>query len=1034
MTILKMFCIGIILSFFPLTMDSQIPTTISVEVTYAKKVGTTAQLRSLAPMASTSEERRKQAKLSKKFIPNFMGRGRRPLPNPNALPTGPDPVLQTTQGNLLNSSTIVTPTVNMDGMTTEISNANIPDPVGDIGKDNYVQVVNSTFIQVFDKQGTAISEPIAANTIWASLGYNSGGDPIILYDQDAERWILTEFPNFQGGNQLLIAVSQDSDPLGSWSVYNFGTPRFPDYPKYSIWPNALVLTTNEGNSNELPAYFIDREALLNGDEEVSIQRLIIPGPSGGPGFLTATPVEWNGGLPPIEKRNPLLLALKDDAWGGVETDQVELITAFLDFVEPNNTTITVQEIPTAAFDTNPCALSGSGFECIPQMGGPGIDGLPEVIMNQPHYRSFEAHESIVLNFITDATGNNRSGIRWMELRREPGTDWSLYQEGTFAPDDGLHRFMGAIAIDGRGNIGLGYSVSSLTTYPGLRFTGRLANDPLGEMTIDEYTLVEGSGATTNDRFGDYAHLGVDPLDNRSFWFTGHYVTPDGWSTRIAKFQLEKYNFDIGPLALESPQSSPALTSEEPVKIRVKNFGLESISGFNIGYIFEDQSPVISSVNTIITPGATYLHTFSPMVDMSEIGPYNFKIFTSNGLDEAIGNDTVNLTVSKLPEFDVGITALRGLEVYSCNDSITAEYEFYNFGTATLTAVTVDVKLNGNVVNSSTWQGTLTPGNSFTASILVQNLIEGPNEISIEAYNPNGEEDQRSENNGMSRGFSVSGEEKDITLRLTLDQYPNETTWKLTDVQNNTLFSGGPYTTPNATISETWCLDPRQCYKLTLNDSYGDGFCCANGQGSYSLTDPDNTILVQGQGNIAVTKVIDFCVEFTCMLSAGISTSAPGPSGQNGIILVQPSNGLGPYSYSIDNGNSFQSSNFFTGLTAGTYQVMVLDQNNCEYTEIVQVGTPTSTSSNLTKAEVQIFPNPTTGVFKVEISGLPDNSNSLELQIFSVDGQRIQTVKIPRYDDIYQGLVSLTVQPVGLYYLKFKTENLQELFPVLKLSE
>ena len=1032
MPILKTFCIGTILFAFISSLDAQNPAAPSVEVTYAKKIGITAPLRYLAPVASTSEERRKQAKLSRQFIPNFLTRGRRPDPNPNALPQGPDPVLQRQNINF-SSNIAVTPAINMDGMTTEISNANVPDPVGDIGKDHYVQVVNSTFIQAFDKQGMALNEPIAANTIWASLGYNSGGDPIILYDQEAERWMLTEFPNFQGGNQLLIAVSQNSDPLGSWAVYNFGTPNFPDYPKYSIWPQALVLTTNEGNSNELPAYFIDREALLNGDEEVSIQRLVIPGPAAGPGFLTASPVDWNGALP-INNQQPLLVALKDDAWGGVTTDQVELITVSLDFTEPDNTSLTIQEIPTAPFDTYPCAVSGSGFECIPQLGGQGIDGLPEVIMNQPHYRAFEAHESIVLNFITDATGNNRSGIRWMELRRAPGLAWTLYQEGTFAPDDGLHRFMGAIAIDGGGNIGLGYSVSSLSTYPGLRFTGRLDTDPLGEMTIDEYTLINGSGATNNDRFGDYAHMGVDPLDNRSFWFTGHYTTEEGWATRIARFQIEKDTFDIGPLTLEAPQSSPVLTDAETVKIRVENFGLQAISGFNIGYIFEDQEPVVASVNTIITPGATYLHTFTPTVAMSEIGTYNFKIFTSNGLDQAVGNDTVNVTVSKLPEFDVGIIELRGLEVYSCNDSITAEYEFYNFGTATLTETTIDVILNGTVVNSFVWQGTLTPGNSFTSSVLVQNLMEGSNELSVEAYLPNGEVDQRPENNGTSRGFAVSGEERDITLTLTLDEYPNETTWKITDVQDNTLFSGGPYATPNSTISETWCLDPRQCYKLTLNDSYGDGFCCDFGQGNYSLTDPDNITLVEGTGNFAIREEIDFCVDFTCLLTAEINISEPSPSVQNGIILIQPASGLAPYSYSIDNGLSFQGSNIFTGLTPGTYQIVVRDQNNCEYTETLQLGTPTSTDASLENTQVQIYPNPTKGVFKVDISGLVANDHHLELQIYDASGQRIQTVKIPKYDNRYQGLVSLTVQPVGLYFLKFKTENLKELFPIIKFSE
>ena len=240
-----------------------------------------------------------------------------------------------------------------------------------------------------------------------------------------------------------------------------------------------------------------------------------------------------------------------------------------------------------------------------------------------------------------------------------------------------------------------------------------------------------------------------------------------------------------------------------------------------------------------------------------------------------------------------------------------------------------------------------PGNSVTSSILVQNLIEGSNTLSIEARNPNGMEDQRPENNSMGQGFSVSGEERDITLTITLDEFPNETTWELTDVQDNILFSGGPYATPFATISETWCLDPRQCYKLTLFDSYGDGFCCGFGEGTYQLTDPDDLILVEGIGNIAVEEEIDFCVDFTCMLTAEINISEPSSSNQNGIMLIQPSNGLGPFSYSIDNGDNFQSSNIFTGLSAGNYLVVVRDKNNCEFTEAVDLGVTTNTSVSYT---------------------------------------------------------------------------------------
>ena len=193
-------------------------------------------------------------------------------------------------------------------------------------------------------------------------------------------------------------------------------------------------------------------------------------------------------------------------------------------------------------------------------------------------------------------------------------------------------------------------------------------------------------------------------------------------------------------------------------------------------------------------------------------------------------------------------------------------------------------------------------------------------------------------------------------------------------------------------------------------------------------------MAEGIGNIAVKEEIDFCVDFTCMLTAEINISEPTTSNQNGIMLIQPSNGLGPFSYSIDNGNNFQSSNIFTGLSAGNYLIVVRDKDNCEFTEVVELGVTTNTTSTSSEIKVEVFPNPTQGIFKVTVSGLPQNSNNLELQIYNLKGQRIQTVKIPKYDGTYQGLVSLSVQPVGLYFLKFKTENLKELFPILKLSE
>ena len=221
----------------------------------------------------------------------------------------------------------------------------------------------------------------------------------------------------------------------------------------------------------------------------------------------------------------------------------------------------------------------------------------------------------------------------MELRRVNGGDWTVYQEGTYAPDDGLHRFMGGIAMDGNGNIALGYSVSSLDEFPGLRFTGRRAGDPLGEMTVEEYVAVAGEGNVGGSRFGDYAKMAIDPADDRTFWFTGEYAGANGWKTRIFSFNLGRDTIDIGPTALVTPQDSPDLTDTETVEIQIRNFGIDTQSVFNVGYIFENGAPVIETVNFELAPDSTYNHVFTPTVDLSVVGEYEFRVFTDLADDQ-----------------------------------------------------------------------------------------------------------------------------------------------------------------------------------------------------------------------------------------------------------------------------------------------------------------------------------------------------------------------------------------------------------------
>jgi len=180
-------------------------------------------------------------------------------------------------------------------------------------------------------------------------------------------------------------------------------------------------------------------------------------------------------------------------------------------------------------------------DCIPQPGtAQRLDDLSVWPMVRLQYRNFGSHEAMVSNFTVDLDGTDKAAIRWFELRKSGGP-WSLYQEGTHAPDSD-HRWMGSIAMDQDGNIALGYSVSSSTTNPAIRYATRNAGDPLGTLQA-EASLIEGGGVNLGptDRWGDYSAMNVDPVDQCTFWVTNEYHDVDessyNWNTRIGAFEI-----------------------------------------------------------------------------------------------------------------------------------------------------------------------------------------------------------------------------------------------------------------------------------------------------------------------------------------------------------------------------------------------------------------------------------------------------------------------------------------------------------------
>jgi hypothetical protein len=414
-----------------------------------------------------------------------------------------------------------------------------PDTVGAVGATQYVQVVNTGFA-VFDKSsGVAVYGPVPTNTLWQGFGgaceTDNDGDAVVVYDKAAKRWVISQFAVSATPYYQCVAVSQTSDATGAYNRYafNYGS-IFPDYPKIGVWPDAYYVTFNMFTSSfkgpKVCAY--DRARMLAGLS--ATQQCFQLSTS----YASLLPADLDGSTPP-PAGSPGFMVSRGSS-------NLNLWKFHVDFANAANTTLTgPKSIAVPAF-TSACG----GGTCIPQAGTTQLlDSLADRLMYRLAYRKFGGYESMVVTHsvsVGASKGRNGSssysGVRWYEIRNPGGTP-SLYQASTFAPDT-TYRWMGSIAQDRQGNMALGYSASSSTIHPAVRFTGRLVTDPINSMQA-ETSIIEGTGSQIKDaynlsRWGDYSSMTIDPIDDCTFWYTNEYLQTNGtfnWSTRIASFKF-----------------------------------------------------------------------------------------------------------------------------------------------------------------------------------------------------------------------------------------------------------------------------------------------------------------------------------------------------------------------------------------------------------------------------------------------------------------------------------------------------------------
>lgn len=527
--------------------------------------------------------------------------------NPNRLvilgPGTTDPVLQSTVASTRRSTgrraparrrEVPVPGMNFEGIGQGFGQAPNqfsvhgvpPDTTGAVGETQYVQWVNES-LAIFNKTTGALEVgPIFGNRLFRQLGGNcardNDGDPIVQYDKFARRWVLSQFAVTSGFSQC-VAVSTTPDATGTYHLYEFKYPAFDDYPKVGVWPDGYYVTFNMFNAQDrfigtrVCAY--DRRKMLQGLPATqqcvqlasSVFGIMPSDVDGATSALNDAQGNANGPAAPPAGSPNYVIGL------GSDSKSINLWKFGVDWNTPANSTfgVGINRRPNATIAVAPFTFScsGSGQECVTQPGANNpekLDTLGERMMFRLAYRRFSDHESLVFNHSVD-TGppNRRTGVRWYEIRDPNGANPTVFQQSTYAPGT-PHRWMGSIGMDKVGNIAVGYSISSTTLFPGIRYATRGPDDPAGTLGTEKI-LQSGTGTQrcklatgrclcpktdaqgnpefdsagnvrcdTLTRWGDYSAMTIDPNDDCTFWYTTEYQKDTGafnWHTRIGSFKL-----------------------------------------------------------------------------------------------------------------------------------------------------------------------------------------------------------------------------------------------------------------------------------------------------------------------------------------------------------------------------------------------------------------------------------------------------------------------------------------------------------------
>lgn len=456
-------------------------------------------------------------------------------------------------------------TANFDGLDyPTFSNGHPPDANGDVGPQYFIQAVN-TSVGIYRKSDGVRVAAFSFDALMSQGNFgnlcdtDNFGDPVVLYDTFEDRWILTDFAfKLDAQNNVInppgsfqcFAASKTGDPVnGGWNFYSINTTGgLGDYPKFGIWPDGLYMSANmfdyaaSGCADpscfqNVRVYAFNKAQMYGGAP--AVQSVSFDAPSAEFTLLPANS-RLQAGTPPSGSPNYFSVVWQF-------TNVISFYKFHVDWIRPALSTFSGPSKSTAP------ASWATAPSTVPEQGGNALDTLRTRLMMQNQYTNLGGVESLWNSHTVRGSTTSQAAVRYYQVAVTGGNVGSTTtQASTFNPSTTVSRFIPSVAVDRAGDMAIGYSTSSSTTFPAIKYAGRLSDDAVNTITQTETSLIDGTGSQSGNcdgtctRWGDYSAMTLDP-DGCTFWFTSEYYATTGLNdrTRIGSFKFSQCT-SVGP--------------------------------------------------------------------------------------------------------------------------------------------------------------------------------------------------------------------------------------------------------------------------------------------------------------------------------------------------------------------------------------------------------------------------------------------------------------------------------------------------------